>query len=243
MIIMEKNMANIMHDLEFMRVMEENRGNIMRYLEFMREMTPAQLAHSSLVEYRELIDKAVKDVTNFKAEGRVYLDRKNEDENEYVYLQMMVNRFDEISTTLEILQALTSAVEIAVCFLSGDRQQPATQGGSEASQKGNAVMNVSKNGHIVRLDQLSDGEIKKASGDDITQRLVRAERKLDLLVDALGGYRNYYNGSGLVIDGIFDIQTGIDSVYDLLKYGFPEAAKRAEENKLLHDEGIRPLSR
>ena len=150
MIIMEKNMANIMH-----------------YLEFMREMTPAQLAHSSLVEYRELIDKAIKDVTNFKAEGRVYLDRENEDENEYVYLQMMVNRFDEISTTLEILQALTSAVEISVCGLSEDRKQPA-------------------------MNQLSDGEIKKVSGDDITQRLVRAEWKLDLLLDALGGYLNYY---------------------------------------------------
>ena len=92
------------------------------------------------------------------------------------------------------------------------------------------------------LKPLDRENILSASDDDITQRLVRLERKVDLLIDTLGGYREYYNG-GYVHNNLNDMLNGLAAIYELLRDGFPYAAKRAKEIKRLRDEGIRPLSR
>lgn len=104
------------------------------------------------------------------------------------------------------------------------------------------VLEIFQKLNLLTETAASSGNTMMQEEQSITEQLTAIERKVDLLVDTLGGEDNYYNGH-YVCNDLFAIQNVAEAIENILKYGFPKAAKRAEENKREYDEAMNRLAK
>lgn len=179
-------------------------------------MNSQQMLNITIDRYSDLVKQGISHCEKAIIEGEIYESREETDsQNGFIYLAMMNNRLKD---ALEIFQKLISLTEEAASNFYSEES-------SDIGSSGRIEENI-----------MTRGE------QSITERLIEIERKVNLLVDTLGGEDNCYNGH-YVCNDLFDIQTAAEAIEEFLKYGFPEAAKRAETNKREYEEAMKRLAK
>lgn len=176
-------------------------------------MDQQNMLNNTLNQYNDIINRGIIHCEKAIDEGKIY--RHQEDtvlDHWRVCMAMMINRLKD---ALEIFQELNLLTKTAASNFYREESSDIGFGGDD------------------------DAEQEEQT---IAERLAGIERKVDLLVDTLGGEGNYHNGH-YVCNDLFDIQTAAEAIEEFLKYGFPEAAKRAETNKREYEEAMKRLAK